>query len=76
MNNIGATSQAFIDTSFAQLHDFRFIHLLQPKSFTVVDGKVITLGLITHFITTQLSLSDESGRIHTETLDLFPTTLD
>ena len=75
MNDIGATGQAFIDTSFAQLHGFRFIHLLQPRTLTVVDGRVITLGPITHFVTTQLSLTDESERVHTETLDLFPTKL-
>ena len=75
MNDIGATGQAFIDTSFAQLHGLKFICLLQPRSLTVVDGKVVTSGLITHFVTTQLSLRDESGRIHTETLDLFPTKL-
>ena len=52
MNKIGATGQAFINTLFAQLHGFRFICLLQPKSLTVVDGRVITLGLITYFVTT------------------------
>ena len=75
MNDIGATGQAFIDTSFAQLHGFRFIRLLQPRTLTVVDGRVVTSGPITHFVTTQLSLKDESGRVHTETLDLFPTKL-
>ena len=75
MNDIGATGQAFIDTLFAQLHGFRFICLLQPRTLTVVDGRVVTLGPITHFVTTQLSLTDESGRVHIETLDLFPTKL-
>ena len=72
MNDSGATGEAFIDTSFAQLHGFRFIYLLQPRTLTLVDGRVVTLGPITHFVTTQLSLKDESGRVHTETLDLFP----
>ena len=71
MNDIGTTGQAFIDTSFAQLHSFRFIRLLQPRTLTVVDGRVVTSGLITYFLTTQLSLMDESGRIYIETLDLF-----
>ena len=75
MNDIGATSQAFIDTSFAQLHSFRFIFLLQPRSLTIVDGRVVTLGPITDFVNTQLSLRDESGRIYKETLDLFPIKL-
>ena len=75
MNDIGATGQAFIDTLFAQLHGFRFICLLQPRSLTVVDGRVVTLGPITHFVTTQLCLRDKSGRIHKKTLDLFPTKL-
>ena len=71
MNDIGATGQAFIDTSFAQLHGFRFICLLQPRTLTVVDDRVVTSGPITYFVTTQLSLTDESGRVHTETFDLF-----
>ena len=75
INDIGATSQAFIDTLFAQLHDFRFIRLLQARSLTIVYGRVITLGPITHFVTTQLFLKDESERIHIETFDLFPTKL-
>ena len=75
MNDISATGQAFIDTLFAQLHGFRFIRLLQPKTLTVVDGRVVTSGFITHFVTTQLSLKDELGRVYTETLDLFPTKL-
>ena len=75
MNDIGATGQAFIDTFFAQLHGFRFIFLLQPKTLTIVNNRVVTLSLITHFITTQLSLTDESGRVYTETLNLFPTKL-
>ena len=75
INDIGATGQAFIDTLFAQLYSFRFICLLQPRSFTMVDGKVVTAGLIIYFITTQLSLKDKSERIHTETPDLFPSKL-
>ena len=51
MNDISATGQAFIDTSFAQLHVFTFIHLLYPRTLTVVNGKVVTSGLITHFVT-------------------------
>ena len=75
MNDIGATSQAFINTSFAQLHVFRFIRLLQPRTLTVVDGRLVTSSPIIYFVTIQLSLRDESERIHTETLDLFPTKL-
>ena len=73
MNDIGVTGQAFIDTLFAQLHGFRFIRLLQLRTLTVVDGKVVTSSSITHFVTTQLSLKDELEIIHTETLDLFST---
>ena len=75
MNDIGATRQAFIDTLFTQLHGFKFIRLLQPRTLTVVDGRVVTLGPITHFVITQLSLTDESRRVHIEILDLFPTKL-
>ena len=75
MNDIGTTGQAFIDTLFAQLHSFRFICLLQPRTLTVVDGRVITLGPITYFVTTQLFLMDKLRKVHTESLDLFPTKL-
>ena len=75
MNDIGATGQAFIDILFEQLHDFRFIHLLQPRTLTVVDNRVVTLSPITHFVTTQLFLKDKSRRVHIETLDLFPIKL-
>ena len=75
MNDIGATGEAFINILFAQLHSFKFISLLQPKTLTVVDSRVVTLGFITSFVTTQLSLRDKSRRIHTETLDLFSTKL-
>ena len=57
------------------MHGFRFSRLLQPRTLTVVDGRVVTLGPITHFVTTQLSLTDESKRVHTKILDLFPTKL-
>ena len=75
MNDIGATGQAFINTSFAQLHDFRFICLLQSRSLTVFDNRVVTFDPITYFVTTQLFLRDESERVYTETLDLFSTKL-
>ena len=75
MNDISATSQAFIDRLLAQLHGFRFISLLQPRTLIIVNGKVVTLDLITYFITIQLTLKDKSRRIHTKTLDLFSTKL-
>ena len=75
MNDIGATCQVFINTLFMQLHGFRFICLLQPRFLTMVDSRVVTLDLITHFITIQLFLRDESRKIYTETFDLFRTNL-
>ena len=75
MNYIGITSQAFIKILFAQLHNFRFIRLLQLRTLIIVDGKIVTSGLITYFLTIQLSLRNESGRIYTKTLNLFPTKL-
>ena len=75
MNDIGITGQAFIDTLFAQLHGFRFIRLLQLRSLTMVDSKIVTSDPITHFVTTQLSLRDQLGRIYTKTHDLFSTKL-
>ena len=73
MNDIGATSQAFINTTFAQLHGFRSICLLEPRSLTVIDDRVVTLGPITYFVTTQLFLRDKLGRVYRGTLDLFST---
>ena len=75
MNDIGATGEAFIDKSFAQLHGFRFICLLQPRSLIVIDGRVVILSFITHFVTTHMFLRDESRRIHIEIFDLFSTKL-
>lgn len=75
MNIIGATGQAFIDTLFLQLHNFRFIDLLQQRSLTVVGGRLIYLGLIIYYITTQLFLRDELGKIYAKTFNLFPTKL-
>ena len=75
MNDIDTTGQAFIDTLFVQLHDFRFICLFQLRSFTIVDDRVITLDFINYFVITQLSLRDESEKVHTKILDLFPTKL-
>ena len=75
MNNIITTGQVSIDTLFMQLHSFKFIRLLQPRSLIIVDGRVVTLDLITYSVTTQLSLRDELGRIYIETLDLFLTKL-
>lgn len=75
MNEINATGQAFFDILFAQLHGFRFICLLQPKFFIVIDGMLVILSFITYFIITQLSLKDYLGKIYIEILDLFPTKL-
>ena len=75
MNDIGVIGQAFIDTLFAQLHSFWFICLLQPRSFTMVVGKVLTSDLIIYLVTTQLSLKDESERIYISTFALFPIKL-
>ena len=41
----------------------------------MVNSRVITLGPITYFVTTQLYLRDQSGKIHKKTLDLFPIKL-
>ena len=47
MYNISITGQAFIDISFAQLYNFRFFCLLQPRFLTVVDNRVVTSCPIT-----------------------------
>ena len=71
----GASGQAFMDISFAQFHGFKLIRLQQPRSLVVADGRDVTSGPITHFITTPFTLRDKSGNIHTETLDMFVTKL-
>ena len=52
-----------------------FFYLLQPRSLIIVKDRVVILGFITHFIATQLSLRDESRKIHSESLYLFSTKL-
>lgn len=52
INDIGAIGQAFINILFVQLYDFRFICLIQTKTLTIVDNKVVTLGSFTYFVTT------------------------
>ena len=75
MNDIGASGQAFMDISFAQLHGYKFIRLQQPRSLVVADGRDVASGPITHFITTPFTIKDKSGNVHTETLDMFVTKL-
>ena len=75
MNDIGTIGQAFINILFTQLHGFGFICLLQPRSLTVVEDRIVTLDPITHFVTTELFLRDKWGKVHIKTLDLFPTKL-
>lgn len=49
--------------------------LQQPRSLVVGDGRDVTSGPITHFISTPFTLKDKSGNIHTKTLDIFVTKL-
>ena len=75
MSDIGASGQAFMDISFAQLHGYKFIPLQQPRSLVVADGRDAVSGRVTHFITTPFTIRDKSGNVHTEILDMYVTKL-
>ena len=46
----GASATAFIDSDFAQQHQFLFHPLSQPRSLDVIDGRPIEPGAITHTV--------------------------
>ena len=61
---------SFIDFSFAQLHGLTLLPLQHPRDLTIVDGRFVLSGAITHIV--QISLTFKT---HIETFDLFVTTL-
>ena len=70
MIDCGASGKAFIDSSFVQFHKIPLLPLHQPCTVTVVDGHVISSGVITHFVRVPLVIDN-----HIETTDMFVTKL-
>ena len=66
----GASGKAFIDLSFTQFHKIPLHPLTQPRTVTVVDGRVTSSGVITHFVCVPLVIDN-----HVETTDMFVTKL-
>ena len=58
--------KAFIDFSFAQFHKIPLLLLHQPHTVTVVDGRVISSEVITHFVHVLLIIDN-----HIEITDMF-----
>ena len=70
MIDCGATSRAFIDSSYAQFYDLVFIPLPCPRTITVVDGRTTSSGTITHIVRVPFTVGH-----YTETQELFVTKL-
>ena len=66
----GASAHGFIDTKFAQNHNFDLIPLPRPRRLKVFDGTDSISGNITHLAKTVLKIND-----HSETILLFVTKL-
>jgi predicted aspartyl protease len=49
-----ATGYTFIDEDYARRHHLPLLHLRSPRNLTVIDGRPVTLGVITHIICTRL----------------------
>ena len=63
--NWGATA-LFIDFLFAQLHKLKFISMQHFYNFTIIDGKIVFSGAITHTIRIVFAL-----RAHRKVIELF-----
>ena len=66
MIDYDASRKAFIDSSFAQFHKIPLHPLCQPRTVTVVDGRVTSSGIITHFVRVPLVIDN-----HIKTTDVF-----
>ena len=66
MINCDAFRKAFIDFSFAQFHKIPLLPLHQPCTVTVVDGRVTSSEVITHFVRVPLVIDN-----HIEITDMF-----
>ena len=70
----GATA-SFIDSLFAQLHGLKFTLLQHLCDLTVADGRLVSLGAITHIVWISLAFEVYTKSSHIEIFDLFVTTL-
>ena len=70
MVDSGATGRAFIDISFAQFHQLKFIALDLPQSIPVVDGRTTAAGAVTHVVRVPLVIDS-----HVESIEMFATKL-
>ena len=59
----GATVKAFIDTDFAQLYRFPAVSLKQQLEFIVVDSRPITSEIITHSMTTKMTIDKHEKQL-------------
>ena len=70
MIDCDAFRKAFIDFFFAQFHKIPLLPLHQPCTVTVVDGRVTSSEVITHFVRVPLVIDN-----HIEITDMFITKL-
>ena len=70
MIDCSASEKAFIDFSFAQFHKIPLLLLHQPCTVTVIDGRVTSSEIITHFVRVPLVINN-----HIEITDMFITKL-
>ena len=70
MIDCGASRKAFIDLSFTQFHKILLHPLTQPCTVTVVNGRVMSSGIITHFVYIPLMIDN-----YVKITDMFVTKL-
>ena len=70
MIDCDAFRKAFIDFSFVQFHKIPLLLLHQPCTVTVIDGRVTSSEIITHFVRVPLVIDN-----YIEITDMFITKL-
>ena len=70
MIDCDASRKDFIDFSFVQFHKIPLLPLHQPRTVTVVNGRVTSSEVITHFVRVSLIIDN-----HIEITDMFITKL-
>jgi len=58
-----ATGYAFIDKAFAKRHNFPLFELKELRPWTVIDGRPVSSGGITHITKIGLSITNHDARI-------------
>jgi len=59
----GATGYAFIDKAFAERHNFPLFQLKAPRPLTVIEGRHVSSGAITHITKIWLSINNHHAMI-------------